>query len=147
VADKKGRIKDGFGDVVLGSDPSKGPMILNVLGKNLSVGSRALAKHAHRSSESFWGNASGPQEQQNSRGIEVLGRLLRRVAWWNWHVLPGGFVVFEVRTPEGYGARWGANQDPDGRGPGGYGDLFENIKFVGFVEPHSKEGFANKWRH
>ena len=76
-------------------------------GKHLTVGARALAKHAHRSSESFWGIASGSQEKQNARAVRVLGRLLGRVAWWNWHPLPNGPFVFEVRTPEGYGARWG----------------------------------------
>lgn len=88
-------------------------------GEDLSSAARALAKHAHRSSDGFWGNATGPVAAQNKHAMELVVTLLVEHTWWN---VFGHFqhdTVFEARLPSGHGARWGA----------------AGTTFIGFLEP------------
>jgi hypothetical protein len=85
----------------------------------LTVAARALAKHAHRSPDRFWGEATGPTAARNVHAAGVLTRILAGRTWWN---VFGHFThdtVFEARLPSGHGARWG----------------HAGTAFVGFLEP------------
>eukprot|EP00744_Colponema_vietnamica_P010488 GILI01014818.1.p1 GENE.GILI01014818.1~~GILI01014818.1.p1 ORF type:complete len:329 (+),score=18.30 GILI01014818.1:35-988(+) len=118
----------------------------------IHVGARALAKHVHRdNSLSWWGNhhLTGTQAKKNAAADAVLSRILSgsgsSCGWRNFHVLPHGFVVYEVRVPEGYGARWqlDTNQLTSADTPLSP-DAFT---FRGFLEPHDLQGHANAWQH
>lgn len=98
---------------------------------NLSVGARSLTKHAHRSSEGFWGKITGQDHVKNQVAQDVLRRLLNEAAWINIHCLPNEEPVLEVRVSEGYGARW----------------LIEKKIFRGFVEPMMEGGHEKGWKH
>ena len=97
----------------------------------LTVSARALAKHAQRCSAGFWGGAAykGKDSDKNLAAEEVLGRLLDGAVWLNCHQLPHNKETFELRTAQGYGARW----------VGG--------TFRGFLEPHTMNGHEVGWRH
>ena len=47
---------------------------------SLSVGARSLTKHAHRSSEGFWGKITGQDFMKNQVAQDVLRRLLNEAA-------------------------------------------------------------------
>ena len=98
----------------------------------LTVGARALTKHAHRSSEGFWGTVTGPEARKNEIAGELLSRLATNCVWINMHQLPGNEPVLEIRTREGYGARWAVAGNPG---------------FRGFLEPHTQDGHEKRWRH
>jgi hypothetical protein len=68
-----------------------------------------LSKHYHRSSENWWGNNTGTDAQKNEHARRLLRRILRDSSWLNLHRLPHDVLIFEVRTREGYGARWSAD--------------------------------------
>jgi hypothetical protein len=107
----------------------------------LTVGARALAKHAHRSTARFWGSVSGGDAAKNAHALRAVAGVLRDAVWVNVHCLStaggGGAhgsgdgqahgdidlsnAIYEVRQAEGYGARWSAD--------GG--------SFRGFVEPQA----------
>lgn len=95
----------------------------------LSVGARALSKHAHRASCGFWGVVRGSNAAQNANSAVVLTSLLDGAVWVNTHHLPHGEVVTEVRVLDGYGARW------------------SGARFRGFLEPFVPDGHASGWRH
>lgn len=97
----------------------------------LSVGARALSKHAHRSLDGWWGTCTGKQVEKNAWAEQCVRRILTGAVWVNFHQLPHEEAVLEVRLAEGYGARWSAD--------GG--------SFRGFLEPHVIGGHENKWRH
>jgi hypothetical protein len=101
---------------------------------SLTHGARALSKHAHRASSQFWGECKGPAGSQNERALHVLNALLDDCRWLNVHHMPPDNAVFEVRGSQGYGARW-------------YVNGVDRCEFRGFVEPYSKDGHENKWRH
>ena len=93
-------------------------------GAQLSVGGRALMKHATRSANSFWGGGiSGNDAAKSARALKCLGRVFREACWLNLHEGTGAEMggVFEMRVVEGYGMRWSA----DGK------------RFRGFVEPQA----------
>jgi hypothetical protein len=98
---------------------------------NLSVGARSLTKHAHRSSEGFWGKITGTDSMKNSAAQELLRRLLNEAVWINIHCLPNDEPVVEVRVTQGYGARW----------------LILKKMFRGFVEPMMEGGHEKGWKH
>lgn len=98
---------------------------------NLSVGARSLTKHAHRSSEGFWGKISGTDAMKNSSAQDLLRRLLNEAVWINIHCLPNEEPVVEVRVSQGYGARW----------------LIAKKMFRGFVEPMMEGGHEKGWKH
>ena len=93
-------------------------------GGSLTVGARALTKHWHRSSSSYWGTdgALGNDDAKNSRALGHLRRLFQSACWINIHAGAGdGDGVFEIRQIDGYGMRWSV----DGR------------MFRGFLEPQA----------
>ena len=122
----------------------------DVRGSKLTVGGRALAKHIHRGSDSHWARAGAaavssgqPQPSGTLRGGDgvksemasgALRQLLDDACWANTHKLPGELRVHEVRNEAGYGARWAIDQSG-------------SVAFRGFLEPQSKDGHENKWRH
>ena len=111
------------------NNPSKSP---------LTVAARARAKHAHRGKEGYFGLAQGPPLQQNEDTSFILQRMMNEAVWMNRHCFAGvqdGSVSFEIRVPQGYGARWVINEDS------------EDILFRGFLEPHAADGHERKWRH
>lgn len=85
----------------------------------LSVAARALAKHAHRSPDRFWGEVSGPTAVRNAQAVEVVSRILAGRTWWNVFGHFAHDTVFEARLPTGHGARWG----------------HDGSEFIGFLEP------------
>ena len=94
------------------------------------MGARALCKHAHRSTEGFWGKVSGKEKHKNELAEKVLQQILDECVWVNLHILPHEQVIVEIRIAKGYGARWTAD--------GG---------FRGFLEPLIEGGHEKKWRH
>ena len=96
---------------------------------SLTVAARALAKHAHRGAAGFFGIVQGSESQKNEHANAVVERLMKEAVWINIHAF-GGIdeqrPVMEVRTMEGYGARWCAvwDEEPD------------DVRFRGFLEPN-----------
>ncbi len=86
---------------------------------SLTVAARALAKHAGRSGDRFWGTPRGPVAVQNEAAAAVVRRILTERTWWNVFGHFAHDVVFEARLPSGHGARW----------------AYGGATFVGFLEP------------
>eukprot|EP00741_Cyanophora_paradoxa_P017309 tig00020961_g16719.t1 len=99
--------------------------------EGLSVGARALSKHSHRGKECWWGTCSGPTAAKNAAARQLFERLLADVPWLNVHVLPHDVRIMEIRTRDGYGARW----------------LADGSQFRGFLEPPMEDGHERGWRH
>jgi len=116
-------LREGFNkpNIVLG------PEALLRYNKNnlpqLSVGARALCKHAHRSSEGFWGTPRGTEVAKNQHALKQLQRVTEQCVWLNIHSLPRDEYIIEVRVEAGYGLRWTI----DGT-------------FRGFLEPQIPDG-------
>ena len=115
----------------------------------LTVGARALCKHADRGTERFWtsgGSLSGPPALINERAQYVLSRVLELACWGNIHQLPGDLPTFELRTPRGYGARWtiGCSDRPTQDATGAHDGV---PVFRGFLEPHHVNGHETGWKH
>ncbi len=87
--------------------------------ESLTVAARALAKHAGRSTDRFWGSPRGPVAEQNVAAAGVVAKILAERTWWNVFGHYAHDVVFEARLPSGHGVRWA-----DG-----------GASFVGFLEP------------
>jgi hypothetical protein len=109
---------------------------------SLSVAGRALAKHADRGKSGFFGIVQGSESMKNKSAEHVVMKLLREASWINIHHFGGietSRPVIEVRTVEGYGARWSAV----------WADAFtpEQIIFRGFLEPQMADGHEKRWRH
>ncbi len=100
----------------------------------LTVGGRALTKHAQRCSQAWWGEASGPAAVINARAECAIRRILNEAVWLNIHILPPNLPVFEARVAEGYGARW--TQEDGGE-----------WTFRGYLEPPNPEGHEKGWKH
>lgn len=100
---------------------------------NLTVGGRALCKHAVRGEEGWWGGSGGTEADKNGRAERAALRVLAGATWVNLHVFGGGGGdgVFEVREASGYGARWST----------------DGAVFRGFLEPHMEDGHEKGWRH
>lgn len=96
----------------------------------LTVGARALCKHAHRSSDGFWGNPSGTEPIKNAHANRLALQILRECVWVNVHKMLQSEVIIECRVIQGYGIRWSG----DG-------------SFRGFLEPQMDHGHENKWKH
>ncbi|KAK8813150.1 hypothetical protein WA158_002742 [Blastocystis sp. Blastoise] len=97
----------------------------------LTIGARALCKHAERSKTNYWARDKGNDLIQNELSQYVLQSLFNHCIWINTYILLDGYQIFEIRNSKGYGARWSAN-----------GDFFR-----GFAEPYMENGFEQKWRH
>ena len=54
----------------------------------LTVGARGLTKHAHRSSEGFWGENRGTEAQKNENARQKLNLIIKEAVWVNLHLLP-----------------------------------------------------------
>lgn len=89
----------------------------------LSVAGRALAKHAPRSSGTFWGAVTGGPDEKNAAARSMLTRILDEATWWNIFGHYKHEHVFEARVASGHGARWGHGGD----------------EFIGFLEPFVEE--------
>lgn len=100
---------------------------------NLTVGGRALCKHAVRAKDGWWGEYGGTEADKNDRAQRIVLQILAGATWVNLHVFGGGGEdgVFEVREALGYGARWSA----------------DGATFRGFLEPHTDDGHEKGWRH
>ena len=108
----------------------------------LSAAGRALAKHCHRSVDDFWGTIKGSDIDKNNLAEFNINRILDSCVWLNLHLVPSSFsngefehsknkvFVFEVRTSQGYGARWELNV---------LGAAELQCKFRGFLEPIKKK--------
>eukprot|EP01117_Protostelium_nocturnum_P016291 TRINITY_DN6413_c0_g1_i1.p1 TRINITY_DN6413_c0_g1~~TRINITY_DN6413_c0_g1_i1.p1 ORF type:complete len:335 (+),score=108.61 TRINITY_DN6413_c0_g1_i1:194-1198(+) len=98
----------------------------------LSVAARALSKHFLRSqTDKFWGENMGKEEEKNRKAEEVITSMMKRVCWVNIHQIVHGVIIFEVRTEEGYGARW----------------LGDGSEFRGVIEPQMEDGHNVGWCH
>lgn len=100
---------------------------------SLTVGARALTKHADRGHSGFYGTIQGSESAKNEHAEHIVKELIQNAAWINIHNFGGTVAtrpVIEVRTEEGYGARWSAL----------WIDAFNpvDVSFRGFLEP---------WRH
>ncbi|KAL3641609.1 hypothetical protein CASFOL_012424 [Castilleja foliolosa] len=78
----------------------------DVKGSTLTNGARALAKHANRSSKGYWGTLHGSDSEKNKHAMDVIRCLLTHCGWMNMHMVRPHGNVFEIRTGDGYGARW-----------------------------------------
>jgi hypothetical protein len=106
---------------------------------SLTVSARALAKHAHRGRERFFGVLEGSETQKNEHADKVIRRLISEAMWMNIHSFGGvdeSNPVIEIRTYEGYGARWSGIWKA---GENSYHeDVFMpplDVEFRGFLEP------------
>jgi hypothetical protein len=89
----------------------------------LTVAARALAKHAHRSPEAFWGEVTGSIDEKNAAAERLLLHILDNVTWWNVFGHFKHVLVYEARMTTGHGARWGQGGD----------------ELIGFLEPFNEE--------
>ncbi|XP_037496503.1 uncharacterized protein LOC105628461 isoform X1 [Jatropha curcas] len=103
----------------------------NVKVSSLTHGARALAKHAERSSNKYWGILSGNDTNKNRLAMNVINRLIAACCWSNVHIVPPHGAVFEIRVADGYGARWSK----------------DGTKFIGFLEPYMEDGYSRGWKH
>ncbi|XVF65642.1 hypothetical protein PTKIN_Ptkin09bG0265500 [Pterospermum kingtungense] len=103
----------------------------NVKGSTLTHGARALAKHADRSSNKYWGNLNGSDSDKNNLAMGVIMDLIANSCWLNVYIVQPHGAVFEIRVDEGYGARWSK----------------DGTKFIGFLEPYMDDGHLKGWKH
>ncbi|KAJ6741266.1 RNA-BINDING ASCH DOMAIN PROTEIN [Salix purpurea] len=80
--------------------------ILFIKGSTLTHGARALAKHAERSGDRYWGILGGNDSTKNRLAMNVISHLIASCRWSNIHVVPQHGAVFEIRVADGYGACW-----------------------------------------
>ncbi|EXB23147.1 hypothetical protein L484_016164 [Morus notabilis] len=102
-----------------------------VKGITLTHGAQALAKHAHRCTNKYWGTLNGNDSDKNRRALDVITQLITQCCWLNLHIVPPHGDVFEIRVADGYGARWS----------------IDGSKFVGFLEPYVEDGHSTGWKH
>ncbi|XP_022722435.1 uncharacterized protein LOC111279695 isoform X2 [Durio zibethinus] len=105
--------------------------LLSVEGSALTHGARALAKHADRSSNKYWGNLNGSDSNKNNLAMGVITDLITNSSWLNVYIVQPHGAVFEIRVDEGYGARWSK----------------DGTKFIGFLEPYMDDGHLKGWKH
>ncbi|XP_012833065.1 PREDICTED: uncharacterized protein LOC105953929 [Erythranthe guttata] len=102
-----------------------------VKGSTLTNGARALSKHINRSSQGYWGALNGNDYEKNRQAVEVINRVMSECIWMNMHTVQPHGCIFEIRTRDGYGARWSG----------------DGIKFIGFLEPYEVDGHSKGWKH
>ncbi|KAH9606895.1 hypothetical protein KSS87_019729 [Heliosperma pusillum] len=107
------------------------PFWFEVKGCSLTDGARALSKHVNRCSSQYWGKLEGNDLTKNQLAMKVITNILDHCIWLNVHIIRPHGAVFELRVPEGYGARWSS----------------DGTKFIGFLEPYMEDGHSKKWRH
>jgi hypothetical protein len=64
------------------------------------VGARALCKHAHRSSEGFWGVPKGTEIEKNELANSIAKIIVDECVWINIHLLPHQEFIIEVILPK-----------------------------------------------
>lgn len=109
---------------------------------SLTVGARALDKHADRGQSQFYGSIQGNESTKNDHAKQIVIKLIEDAEWINIHMFGGveaSRPVIEVRTVDGYGARWSAV----------WNDAFrvDEILFRGFLEPQMEDGHEKRWMH
>jgi hypothetical protein len=70
----------------------------------LTVGTRALCKHAHRDSKGFWGSCTGSETTKNALARAKILELLDTCVWINIHHMsgmPDDMAIVEIRNQEG----------------------------------------------
>ena len=72
----------------------------------LSVGARALCKHAHRDVAKFWGDMKGSEATKNEMASAKMDVILAECVWVNIHVIVHGETLVEARIESGQGLRW-----------------------------------------
>ncbi|KAK7261643.1 hypothetical protein RIF29_27959 [Crotalaria pallida] len=77
-----------------------------VKSSSLTHGARALAKHACRSSDGYWGTLEGSDSNKNRLAMNAINHLIEHCCWMNLHAVSPHGIVFEIRVADGYGARW-----------------------------------------
>eukprot|EP00039_Didymoeca_costata_P021199 m.343741 g.343741 ORF g.343741 m.343741 type:complete len:356 (+) comp23239_c0_seq1:159-1226(+) len=116
----------------------------------LTVGARALSKHALRGKEMYWTEGqepTGPPRHINKLGILALEKVMKNAVWGNTHQLPGDLITHEIRTQQGYGLRWCLeDEEEQDTGEKEFARPHE-VRFRGFLEPHSVDGHATGWKH
>lgn len=114
----------------------------------LSVGARALAKHANRSTKrKWWGSSSGPEREKNRHANLLAKRMIHDATWINVHILPPSVPVVELRVAEGYGMRWELIFPNDSERSGTSVLACEVGPFRGFLEPQMPDGHEKGWVH
>ena len=113
---------------ILGLPPAQSTLIqsvtqLNRVGQKLTVGGRALTKHAVRSVDPWWGIPKGNDEIKNQHALQLVHTILEQPTWWNVFHHYKQQVVFEVREPLGHGVRWGQSGQA----------------LIGFLEPFDED--------
>lgn len=87
--------------------------------QGLTAGARAWTKHAHRSSDKFWGEIKGSAADKNNGALRLITHILDNATWWNMFGHYVHQVVCEARVATGHGVRWGKGGD----------------ELIGFLEP------------
>jgi len=64
----------------------------------LTVGARAFCKHAHRSSEGFWGIVKGTEAEKNAKAEACAKKIVEECIWVNAHILPHSEHIIEVTS-------------------------------------------------
>ncbi|KAJ3127659.1 hypothetical protein HK098_006004 [Nowakowskiella sp. JEL0407] len=136
----------------------------------LTVGAKALSKHAHRDETTgWWGNVTGTLDDKNKHAIMILAKLFSGAVWFNIHQLGADIQVYEIRNKLGYGCRWyltGHSHTHGAMGTATLGAAVEPssskwcrefdecrmdapgmIEFRGFLEPPMADGHAIGWIH
>lgn len=67
----------------------------------LTVGARAFCKHAHRSSEGFWGIVKGTEAEKNTIAETAAKKIVDESIWINAHILPHSEHIIEVTNDIG----------------------------------------------
>jgi hypothetical protein len=96
----------------------------------LTVGARAITKHADRSSEGFWGSNKGTEDAKNENANLRAEIVLKDAVWVNIFALPHDQIAIECRVEQGYGIRW----------------TIDGV-FRGFLEPQMEGGHDKGWKH
>ena len=58
-----------------------------------------MTKHAHRSSDGFWGNPTGPETVKNEYAYVIAVNILRECIWMNIHKMLQSEIIIECRIP------------------------------------------------
>jgi hypothetical protein len=111
------------------------PCTPNANPPRLTDAGRARAKHAHRGIvDQYFGVVKGSTLEKNAAASKIVSNMIHNALWINIHVFGGvDDPVLEIRTKEGYGARWSI--------------IMESFRFRGFLEPQMLDGFEKKWKH
>ncbi|KAL9233178.1 hypothetical protein vseg_008208 [Gypsophila vaccaria] len=82
------------------------PQNSDVKGCSLTDGARALSKHVNRCCSQYWGKLEGNDSAKNQHALKMITYIMDHCKWLNVHIVRPHGAVFEIRVPEGYGARW-----------------------------------------